>query len=78
MLEVDGKQLFQSGAILRYLANQFGLAGQDELEKAKVDEVFDFFKDVYTEIIPYVVVKGGWREGNLVSSHPGDFFCVIN
>jgi glutathione S-transferase len=67
MLEVDGKQLFQSGAILRYLANKFGLAGKNDLEKAKVDEVYDFFKDVYAELSPYLYIKSGWREGNLVS-----------
>jgi glutathione S-transferase len=66
MLEVDGKQLFQSGAILRYLANESGLAGKDEWEKAKVDEIFDFYKDVYAELAQYLYIKRGRREGNLV------------
>jgi glutathione S-transferase len=66
LLEVDGKQLFQTGAIFRYLGNKFGLAGKNEWEKAKVDEVFDFYKDVYAELAPYMYVKCGWREGNLV------------
>ncbi|KAF7635100.1 hypothetical protein Mgra_00005541 [Meloidogyne graminicola] len=64
MLEVDGKQLFQSGAILQFLANKFGLAGKDEWEKAKVVEIFDFYKDVYNELGKYLYVKLGFREGN--------------
>jgi glutathione S-transferase len=63
---VDGKKLAQSGAILRYLANKYGLAGKNDLEKAKVDEIYDFFKDVYVQLAPYVYIKAGWREGNLV------------
>jgi len=38
VLEVDGKMLAQSGAICRYLANQHGLAGKDDFQKALVDQ----------------------------------------
>nr|CAD2163744.1 unnamed protein product [Meloidogyne enterolobii] len=65
VLEVDGKQLSQSGAILHYLSNKFGLAGKDEWEKAKIIEIFDFYKDVYNETAPYIYAKAGFREGDV-------------
>lgn len=40
VLEVDGKQLGQSCAIVRFLAKRFKLAGRDEFEEAKADELF--------------------------------------
>lgn len=40
MLEVDNKQLAQSGAILRYLSRQYGLAGTNEFESAKAEEIW--------------------------------------
>ncbi|KAL3085718.1 hypothetical protein niasHS_009659 [Heterodera schachtii] len=65
VLEVDGKPLAQSSAILRYLAEKFDLAGKDEWEKAKANEIVDFQKDAYTELMPYLMVKMGFKEGDL-------------
>ncbi|KAF7637865.1 hypothetical protein Mgra_00002568 [Meloidogyne graminicola] len=65
VLEVDGKQLSQSGAILQFLANKFGLSGKDEWEKAKLVEIFDFYKDVYNELSSYIYTKLGFREGDV-------------
>ncbi|XP_077981200.1 glutathione S-transferase 1-like [Glandiceps talaboti] len=45
ILEVDGVTLAQSYAIARYLANEFGLAGKTNMEKAQVDMVADAVKD---------------------------------
>jgi len=58
------KQLSQSSAIARYLGEQFGLAGKDSWEKAKVNESSDVLKDVATELGPFVYTKMGFREGN--------------
>ncbi|XP_070545470.1 hematopoietic prostaglandin D synthase-like [Ptychodera flava] len=46
VLEVDGQVIAQSIAIARYLANEFGLAGKTNLEKAKVDMIVDAIGDV--------------------------------
>ncbi|XP_022086256.1 S-crystallin SL11-like [Acanthaster planci] len=40
VLEVDGKQLPQSGAIERYLAGEFGLLGSNSWEAAQIDAVY--------------------------------------
>lgn len=46
VLEVDGKQICQSMAIARYLANEFGLAGRDNWEKLKCDELVETLVDL--------------------------------
>ncbi|XP_077991890.1 uncharacterized protein LOC144446070 [Glandiceps talaboti] len=51
MLEVEGViTLYQSHAIARYVANEFGLAGENNLEKAQVDMIVD-------------AVEGGFDKG---------------
>ena len=40
--------------------------GKDEWERAKVNELFDYYKDVYAELSAYLYVKLGFREGNAV------------
>ncbi|KAI1709035.1 putative glutathione S-transferase 5 [Ditylenchus destructor] len=64
VLKVDGQELAQSAVILRYLGEKFGLAGKDEWEKAKVHEVADFQKDVYSDMAPYFYNLLGFREGD--------------
>merc|ERR1712173_12100 len=48
VLEVDGVNICQSMAIARFLANEFGLAGNCALTKAQVDEVVDVVSDIQT------------------------------
>jgi glutathione S-transferase len=52
VLEVDGVKLPQSMAIARFLAKQFGLAGKDNLEQAKVDAVVDTSIDLAMKFVP--------------------------
>ena len=81
MLEVDGKQLAQSGAIYQYLGHKFGLltnylnydyfqcpglAGKNEWEAAKAAEIVDFHKDMGHAFHPYIAVKLGYEQGDLV------------
>lgn len=44
-----------------------GLAGENDWERAKVDEVLDFQKDVYNAFGPYIYNLGGLAPGNKVS-----------
>lgn len=46
ILEVDGKVLGQSQAILRYLGKQFKLAGENDFEEAKCDEMVEAMNDM--------------------------------
>lgn len=40
------------------------MAGKDEWERAKVNEVVDFEKDVYNELMPYHYAVMGWLPGD--------------
>ncbi|RCN48921.1 glutathione S-transferase protein [Ancylostoma caninum] len=57
VLEVDGKQLAQSFAIVRFLARKFG--------EALVDSIADQYKDFTMEVLPCLVVLLGFAEGDL-------------
>uniref|UniRef100_A0A914PFL3 glutathione transferase n=1 Tax=Panagrolaimus davidi TaxID=227884 RepID=A0A914PFL3_9BILA len=48
-LEVDDERIYESGAINRYLATTFGLAGKDPMENAQIDSIFDIYKDAFKE-----------------------------
>ncbi|XP_064627123.1 probable glutathione S-transferase 6 [Lineus longissimus] len=50
-LEVDGKTIAQSQAIVRFLANVFDLAGADHFEKAKVDEAAECALEILTDAV---------------------------
>lgn len=50
-LEVDGVMFVQSNAIARYLANEFGLAGKDSLEKLRADMIVDGMVDMSTHMV---------------------------
>ena len=76
MLVEDGKQLPQSGAILRYVARKFGtgrsekteeslgFAGTTRWEEAQVDAYADQWKDFNTELKPLLYT--------LIYKQPGD------
>ncbi|KAI1711258.1 putative glutathione S-transferase 5 [Ditylenchus destructor] len=49
----DGRRLYESYAISRYLAKRFDLAGKGAWEQAKVDEFADFHKDNDNEWYDY-------------------------
>jgi len=45
-LEVDGQEISQSLAVLRYAANVSGLAGKTSMEKAKVDMILCVYEEI--------------------------------
>ncbi|XP_045166747.1 probable glutathione S-transferase 7 [Mercenaria mercenaria] len=51
VLDVDGKKLAQSGAIARYVAREFGLAGKDNWEQGLVDQYMGLVEDMFTELV---------------------------
>jgi len=53
VLEIDGKQVSQSIAISRYLANKAGLAGRDEWESLLIDVAVDNIYEMRQEIVKY-------------------------
>ncbi|ULU07184.1 hypothetical protein L3Y34_018744 [Caenorhabditis briggsae] len=73
VLEVDGKQLAQSIAIVRYLSKQFGISGQSSWEEAQVDSLSDQFKDYRLEARPFFRVKMGFGEGDADKLHKDVF-----
>ncbi|KAI1709037.1 putative glutathione S-transferase 5 [Ditylenchus destructor] len=64
VFEIDGEKLCQSYAFSRFLAEKFGLAGKDEWEKAKINEIADFARDVWYELAPWLYVVGDIRPGD--------------
>lgn len=53
VLEVDGKRVYQSLAIGRYLAKRVGLAGDDDWENLLVDVAIDTVNDFRTSTYFY-------------------------
>ena len=51
VLEIDGTQLPQSTSIARYLAKELNLAGEGNLEQAKVDAVGDTVNDLINTFV---------------------------
>ncbi|VDO72076.1 unnamed protein product [Haemonchus placei] len=86
VLDIDGKQLCQSFAIVRYLAKQFCYAGKNAWEEAWVDSIGDQFKDFfYNEIRPYIRTLLGFEKGdlaalerNIVPAHEKRFTFMTN
>ncbi len=46
MLEIDGEVIAQSFTVARLLARRYGLAGNGDIEQAKVDMIVEGFGDV--------------------------------
>ncbi|OXA40449.1 Glutathione S-transferase 1 [Folsomia candida] len=54
--DLDGKTIAQSSAICRFLALRFNLAGADEFEQAKCDEIIDAMRDFGRELMGVTMV----------------------
>ncbi|CAI5441899.1 unnamed protein product [Caenorhabditis angaria] len=54
VLTVDGLEIPQSMAIVRYLSKKFGFAGKTPEEEAWVDAIVDQFKDFGVSLRPYI------------------------
>jgi len=74
ILEVDGKILSQSQAINRYLARQFGLAGSNDWEAAKIDELNDGLVDVMGNIRPWFMEQDPEKKKQIWAKLETDHF----
>ena len=54
VLEVDGKMLAGSGPIALYLAEEFGLAGSNNFQKAEICNLLDITNDLFAKVVPSV------------------------
>jgi len=52
-LEVDGKVLGQTKAIIRYVAHEIGLGGSSGLEQALVDSIVEATRDILEDLFAY-------------------------
>ncbi|CEF69523.1 Hematopoietic prostaglandin D synthase [Strongyloides ratti] len=66
VLEVDGKVLFQSRAIEKFLARQFGLIGNDDFEAAQVDQYILTIDDVMINFRPAFMEKDEAKKAELM------------
>jgi hypothetical protein len=46
-LEFDGERIGQSNSIARFLAREYGLAGKNNIEAAKLDAIIDSSADMF-------------------------------
>eukprot|EP00091_Calanus_sinicus_P010326 TRINITY_DN24108_c0_g1_i1.p1 TRINITY_DN24108_c0_g1~~TRINITY_DN24108_c0_g1_i1.p1 ORF type:complete len:119 (-),score=30.35 TRINITY_DN24108_c0_g1_i1:349-705(-) len=56
-LEFKGEVLYQSVNIARFLAREFGIAGNSNLERAQSDEVVDAITDIQNAIYGHYSLK---------------------
>lgn len=57
ILEIDGKTLYQSMAIARFLGRRYGLAGNDEWENVEIDMIADTLADIRNSIAAWFYVQ---------------------
>uniref|UniRef100_A0A1I7TSF8 glutathione transferase n=1 Tax=Caenorhabditis tropicalis TaxID=1561998 RepID=A0A1I7TSF8_9PELO len=57
VLSVDGFEIPQSAAILRYLAKKFGFAGKTPEEQAWADAIVDQFKDFFGQFRQLIIAQ---------------------
>ena len=56
-LEVDGKVICHSYAIFRYLANELGLYGSSNMDKAIADQVAETINEMFTDVLQIMFVS---------------------
>jgi len=52
-IDVDGVKIAQSSSIARYIAKQYGMAGKDDVEQAKVDMLAAYVEDLAAPLLQY-------------------------
>jgi len=65
LLEIGDKKIAQSNAIARYLAKKYNLAGKDDWESAKIDEIVDAMADLRNGEFHFLFPPFVWMGENL-------------
>jgi len=68
VLEVDGKILAQSNAILRYLGKTFNIAGDNDFEAAKCDEMVEAMADLKKASFAAMMEKDEGKKAELIAA----------
>ena len=64
-LEIDGKMFGGSAPIERYIAEQYGLAGSNELENFELNTIFDVTQDLLLRVVLHHFEKEEKRKADL-------------
>ena len=62
VLNYNGVEISQSMAIARFLANEFGLAGKTNLEKARADMIVDCVGDMLAGAVAVIRAPEGQKD----------------
>ena len=62
VLNYNGVEISQSMAIARFLANEFGLAGKTNLEKARADMIVDCVGDMLAGAVAIIRAPEGQKD----------------
>ena len=65
ILKVDGKTLIGGGVISRFLAERFGLAGNNDLENAKIAGTTDVLNDFLLQLMAVYLEKDEDKKAEL-------------
>ncbi|EGT40861.1 hypothetical protein CAEBREN_04473 [Caenorhabditis brenneri] len=72
VLTVDGLDIPQSAAIIRYLANKFGYAGKTPEEKAWADAIVDQFKDFMNSFRQLIMAQRAGKSADEIAKISSD------
>ncbi|EGT48450.1 hypothetical protein CAEBREN_13564 [Caenorhabditis brenneri] len=86
VLSVDGFDIPQSAAIIRYLSKKFGFAGKTPEEQAWADAIVDQFKDFFGEFRKYIIAQRGNKsveelekvKAEVVKPAQDSYFKILN
>ncbi|XP_052071735.1 glutathione S-transferase-like [Mytilus californianus] len=67
VLTVGGTQIPQSGAIIRYLAREFGLYGKNNMENTMVDVIIETLDGVRSEFIKWVKEEDDVKKAEIIN-----------
>ena len=81
VLEVDGKLLAGSGPIVRYVAEEHGLAGSNALENTELAGTYDLVEDIQTKMVLVFYEKEEKRQAelkkDLQEKHVPEFLGIL-